>query len=188
MIKYRCAIVGGRVIIRAKGDTAVSIEIERKYVIELPDFSRLREMSGYTVSEITQIYMPTVLGVSHRVRRRITREGTVYTETKKQRIDAMSAYEDEREIDESRYEALVGMRDTALRPITKHRHTFEYRGQLFEIDVYPEWKKSCIMETELDERTRTVEMPDFIRVIRDVTGMREYSNHSMAAQFPKELK
>ena len=166
----------------------MSIEIERKYVIELPDFSCLREMSGYTVSEITQIYMPTVLGVSHRVRRRVCADRIVYTETKKRRIDAMSAYEDEREIDELEYDALVKLRDTSLHPITKQRHTFVYQGQLFELDVYPEWKNSCIMETELDERTRTVEMPDFIRVIRDVTGMREYSNHSMAAEFPKELK
>ena len=165
----------------------MGIEIERKYVIALPDFSIICEMPHYTVSEITQIYMPTVCGASHRVRRRAFADTVIYTETKKQRIDAMSAREDEREITEEEYTALAAERDMSLNPITKVRHTFEYFGRIFELDVYPEWEHTCILETELCDRGEEVDMPDFIRIIRDVTGAREYSNHSMSKRFPTEL-
>ena len=83
-----------------------SVEIERKFIIELPDFEKMREMSGYTFYDITQVYMPTENGVSHRIRKRIGMRDVVYTETKKRRIDGMSAYEDEAVITKERYDEL----------------------------------------------------------------------------------
>lgn len=164
-----------------------SVEIERKFIIELPDFEKMREMSGYTFYDITQVYMPTENGVSHRIRKRIGMRDVVYTETKKRRIDGMSAYEDEAVITKERYDELYSMRDKSLNVISKRRHTFTFSGQLFEIDVYPNWQHSCIMETELESKKDFPEIPDFIRIVRDVTGIRSYSNHSMASAFPDEL-
>ncbi len=162
------------------------VEIERKFIIELPDFEKMREMSGYTFYDITQVYMKTENGVSHRIRKRAGASGVVYTETKKRRIDEMSAFEDENVITEERYDELYSVRDMSLNVISKRRHTFRFMGQLFEIDVYPNWRNSCIMETELESREDDPKMPPFIKVLRDVTGIRAYSNHSMANSFPAE--
>ena len=71
-------------------------------------------------------------------------------------------------------------------PVIKDRHTFSYLGQLFEIDIYPQWSKTAIMETELDDKEKEVEMPPFIKIVREVTGVRGYSNAAMSASFPKE--
>lgn len=163
------------------------VEIERKFIIELPDVEKMREMSGYTFYDITQVYMRAECGISHRIRKRVGESGIVYIETKKRRIDEMSAFEDEAVITEERYLELYSLRDESLRVIIKRRHTFEFLGQLFEIDVYPEWRHSCIMETELKSREELPHIPDFIKVVRDVTGIRDYSNHSMARSFPKEI-
>lgn len=162
------------------------IEIERKYIIKLPKLEKMKQMSGYAFRDITQVYMPTVNGVSHRIRKSISCGVVEYTETKKLRIDEMSAYEDERIITEDEYLKLLGERDAALSIINKRRHTFLYLGQLFEIDVYPEWRSCCIMETELASRTDTPKMPSFIEIIGDVTANRAYSNHSMSKRFPDE--
>ena len=164
-----------------------NVEIERKYVIKLPDVEKMQECLNYKFCDITQVYMPSVGAVSHRIRRSVYGGYTKYTETKKMRIDSMSAYEDECEISEDAYEKLFLERDTELSVITKRRHIFEYGGQVFEIDVYPEWRESCIMETELAGRELTPRMPEFISVIAEVTGIRAYSNHSMAKKFPDEL-
>ena len=67
-----------------------------------------------------------------------------------------------------------------------HVAATHYGGQLFEIDVYPAWKNTAIMETELDDREREVEIPTFIEIIREVTGYKAYSNASMSKSFPKE--
>lgn len=164
-----------------------SVEIERKFVIKLPELSRLSEEPDYTVSEITQVYLVSAPGISRRIRKRVTDGIAVFTVTEKRRIDALSAYEDEREITFSEYSSLYSERDTDLSVIEKTRHTFRRGGQTYEIDVYPAWRRSCIMETELKDRDTPVLIPEFIELIKEVTGIKAYSNHSMAKHFPDEL-
>ena len=162
------------------------VEIEKKYVIAMPKVSLLEKMPEYTESDIVQIYLSSPSGITHRVRSRSRLGAVVYTETKKVRIDKMSAFEDEREISRDEFEKLALNPAEGTKPIVKKRYTFVYKNQLFEIDVYPEWKSSAIMETELEDRDTVVEFPDFIKILSDVTGNRRYSNAAMAKSFPEE--
>jgi CYTH domain-containing protein len=164
------------------------IEIERKYIIKLPSIDDMKNEAGYTVSRITQIYINSPAGVTHRVRKREYADKTVYTETRKTRIDKMSVVEDEREISEEEYLSLSKNLKIGTRPVLKTRHTFKSGENVVEIDVYPEWKKTCILETELSDRGETVSFPDFIEIVKEVTGEFEYSNASMAKSFPPEIK
>ncbi len=163
-----------------------AVEIERKYIIVKPDTEQLRELCGFTESRIQQIYLSSEPGLTRRIRRRAFADGVKYYVTEKRRIDKMSADEHEWEIGEGEYARLALDMTDGTEPIEKCRYTFDYRGQLFEIDVYPQWRGTAIMETELDSREREVEMPEFIRIVREVTGIREYSNASMARAFPEE--
>ena len=165
----------------------VPVEIERKYVISLPDIAILKLQSGYTVSEIEQTYLESEPAVTHRVRARRRGDKTVYTETKKVRIDKMSVFEDERELEEEEYRSLLLKKAQDTVTVRKTRHTFIYKGQLFEVDVYPEWTRSAVLETELATRETEVEFPDFITVIAEVTGDKKYSNAAMSRKFPDEL-
>ena len=162
------------------------LEIERKYVILKPDIAHIASLDGYTVSEIDQTYLESSDHVTHRVRARHYSLRTVYTETKKVRIDRMSVYEDEREISESEYLELISRRMAGTQTVKKTRHTFPYLGQTFEIDVYPEWEKQAILEIELPSRETRVDIPSFIRIVREVTGDRAYSNASLSHAFPEE--
>ena len=166
-----------------------NLEIERKYVIEKPQIDKMRECGAYTSSEIVQIYLDSETGVTRRVRSRTYPDGRVqYFETEKQRVDEMSSIEREREITKVEFDnfSLQIAQDT--RPIIKTRHTFDYLGQTFEIDVYPEWERTAVMETELPSRDTEVEMPDFIHIAVEVTGDKRYSNAAMSRKFPDELK
>ena len=163
------------------------IETERKYVIRIPKQSDMQGDPHYTRSEIVQTYLISPPLITHRVRKRVFDVKTVYTETKKIRIDEMSSFEDEREIGEDEYLLLLQNKKTGTKHLIKTRHTFLYSGQVFEVDVYPEWKSSCIMETELSSKHKNVEMPPFIEIIREVTGDKKYSNAAMAERFPEEL-
>lgn len=165
----------------------IGVEIEKKYIIMKPSVAQISRMEGYSVSEIEQIYLPSGDGSTHRVRRRVGEGGTRFTETRKIRIDEMSATEIEGEITESRYLALASAPLEGTRPIVKVRHKFFYLGQMFEIDVYPEWERTAIMETELETREATVAFPECISILRDVTGDRRYSNAAMSREFPEEI-
>ncbi len=163
------------------------VEIERKYVIRMPDIDELKRQDGYSVSKIEQTYLDSEPAVTHRVRKRVYKDKIVYTETKKVRIDEISSFEDERGIDEAEYLCLLQKIKSGTRTLTKVRHTFAFSGQMFEVDIYPEWTHSCIMETELETRDTSVDMPLFISMIKDVTGERKYSNAAMSREFPEEL-
>lgn len=164
------------------------IEIERKYIIHMPDVELLREFRGYTVSNITQTYLHTDDGSTLRVRKREYSDRTSYTETRKIRIDKMSVEELEREISAVEYAALLEYARDDSAPITKTRHTFEYMGHTVEIDIYPQWKSFCIMETELEHPDEEVAYPSVIKILYEVTGDKRYSNAGMAKEFPEEPK
>lgn len=165
----------------------MSVEIERKYVIKKPDLNLLSTLEAYTDSEITQTYLTSEIGVTRRVRKRAYPTFTRYHETSKRRIDRMSAVEDERQITEAEYLTLLEQKKPGSSPIVKRRITFMYAKQLFELDIYPRWQSTCILETELGDRATRVEFPPFIEMVAEVTGDKRYSNAGMAMSFPEEL-
>ena len=165
----------------------IGIEIENKYIIEMPDPELLLKQMDYSSSEILQIYIAGTEGETRRIRRRIYKDKCQYTETRKIRLGVSSSTEMEREISEGEFAELSALALDDRKPIHKTRHTFIYKNQLFEIDVYPEWQRSAILETELERAESVVEFPTFIKVIRNVTGDKKYSNASMSRSFPKEI-
>lgn len=166
----------------------IGIEIERKYIIAMPDEEILATQPMYRKYDILQIYLKSIPGVTRRVRRLKSSTETKYIETVKVRIDQMSSTEVENELTEDEYNDLLELSASDSIPIVKVRHSFVIDSQPFEIDVYPQWKKTAIMENELESREKTVKIPDFIKVISEVTGNKAYSNASMSRSFPMELE
>ena len=152
----------------------------------MPDFNVISAQNSYSKSEILQIYLSGAEGETRRVRRRIFDDKIQYTETRKIRINATSSTEMEREITKEEFDSVKSLALQGYTPIEKTRFTFIYNNQLFEIDVYPNWTKTAIIETELDSPDKIVEFPDFIEIIREVTGNKAYSNAGMSRTFPKE--
>ncbi|MBQ9085057.1 MAG: hypothetical protein IJY24_05310 [Clostridia bacterium] len=161
-----------------------NIEIERKFIIERPEEELLRE---YKFSEIIQTYLLSGPTVTHRVRQRTVDGVNTYTETKKLRIDRMSAIEDEREITRCEYEELLRLADPGATPICKRRYLIPMGELVLELDIYPRWKRTCVMEIELPSREVEVTFPSFIHIVKEVTGDKRYSNATMSRNFPEEL-
>ena len=152
----------------------------------MPSVSEISAQALHSVSDITHIYLSSPTGSTNRIRKRAFKDKICYTQTKKIRIDNISAYEDEWEITENEFEALAKEIKPGTSPVIKQRHAFEYFGQIFEVDIYPQWIRTAIMETELDDKDKEVVMPPFIKIIREVTGVKGYSNAAMSISFPKE--
>jgi CYTH domain-containing protein len=154
-------------------------EIERKYLVEYPEFPLPCEDR---ISDIRQAYLISEPGVSERVR---ARDGRYY-HTKKRRVSGICAEEREREISREEYEQLLARRDGACRLIEKKRHVFEYMGQVFELDVFPFWKRQAMLEIELEGESIPVFLPPFLKIIREVTDDEAYKNHAMSMKIPGE--
>ena len=101
-------------------------------------------------------------------------------------IDPERVEEYEREITREEYEKLIERRDPNCTFIKKVRHVFEYKGQTFELDVFPFWKNQAYLEIELPDTKTPIDIPDFIEVMREVTEDIAYTNHSLAIRIPEE--
>ena len=159
-------------------------EIERKYLIAMPDPAFLRQHAE--PSRIEQTYLLGAENTTERVRKRVYRDKCVYTHTVKRKLNDMRRVEDEREIGEEEYRSLLGQADPSRRVITKTRWVLPWRGQLFEIDIFPFWDDRALMEIELTEENQAVELPPQIRVLREVTGDRRYTNSSLSREILRE--
>ena len=165
----------------------VNLEIERKYIIKMPPLDLLRSQPEHTESDILQIYLTHEAGETHRIRRRKYSDKIVCTETRKIRLDSLAATEIESRISDNAFDILAKSPLEGTTPIEKTRHTFLYEGRTFEIDIYPAWRNTAVMEVELPSRETEVSIPDFIEIISDVTADRQYKNFAMSIKFPKEL-
>lgn len=163
---------------------SVNTEIERKYLIVRPTDEYLASLPR---TEITQTYLKNEQeGVTERVRKRGLDGKFVYTHTIKKRLDFMSSMEDESEISEEEYLSLLKRADTELNTISKTRALIEKGAFTFEIDVYPFWTRQAVMEVELPSEETGFTLPETVTVLREVTGVRAYSNARMARQIPPE--
>lgn len=158
-------------------------EIERKFLIRRPAADWLE--ANCQGSDIIQTYLKTeATGHSDRVRRRAGKDGVVYTHTVKRRINDLRREEQEREISEREYLALLQRADPERRSIEKRRYVLAYEGKDFEIDVYPFWQDRAVMEIELADEAEAVKLPPEIEIIKEVTQDRRYTNAALAREIP----
>ena len=161
-------------------------ETEKKFLIRYPGEDLLSCIPTSDRSFISQTYLLSENGVTARVRCRKYASGIKYTKTEKRRITDMSCFEDERELTEEEYLLELKKADPARHTIEKERILLREGFHIFEIDLYPFWKKTAIMEIELQSEDEEFTLPHGITVIKDVTSDKSYKNASLALKIPKE--
>ena len=159
-------------------------EIERKYLIRMPDPAWLAREAEAT--EIRQTYLLTAPNCTERVRRRGRDGRYVYTHTIKRKLSDLRRIEDETEISEKEYEELLLRADPARKPVEKVRWCFWHAGQFFELDVFPFWTDRAYLEIELADESQQVILPPGLRIIREVTDDPRYTNAALALAVPYE--
>jgi CYTH domain-containing protein len=165
------------------------LEIERKFLVKFPtSWSALSEMFDdlVDVKRISQTYLiPEKDEPSARVRKTV--EGltgdtqTVYHYNQKKPVDSGVHEELEREISKSKYEKFLKKSHPDKISVEKTRFVFKYNDQIFELDVFKgPLKGLAILEIELEDKNDTVELPPFLKVIKEVTKDKKFTNFALA--------
>ena len=156
-------------------------EIERKYLIRYPDVALLKAQPGVEQWEIVQLYL-TVSGPdeTRRIRQVVSNGEIRYYKTFKKRLSSLSCVEDEGEIDQLEFIRLSKEQQDGCRPVAKTRYRVPYEGHVLEFDVYPFWNDRAIMEIELEREDEGAAIPDYARIIRDVSADPAYKNRALA--------
>ena len=162
------------------------LEIERKWLIRMPDAALLAEKAERVI-EMEQVYLTGgAPGVSMRVRKSVCNGETVYHRNEKQRLSDRVRIEREAEIDAQHYNILLGFADPKLRKIEKTRYCVPLGELTAEIDVFPFWTDRAFCEVELPDEHTPVTLPRWLDVIREVTDDKRYTNLALAREIPME--
>ena len=153
------------------------IEEERKYIVKL-----VGEVPNAIDSDIVQTYLSGEPGSEIRLRRRSFEGGKyVYVHTSKKRISDKEQVETERQINANLYESMLQQADPYRATIRKHRKSFIWKGQYFELDSFEQPVHDLmILETKGIAQHENVNFPPFIQVVEDITGNTQYDNYNIA--------
>lgn len=155
------------------------LEIERKYLVEDMPIIPIR----HEEIDIEQVYLVSTDGTSSRIRKRGQRGSYIYTHTSKKNIGVGQNIEVERMVTSREYNSLLSQADRTKNKICKKRYCFIWNERYFELDYFI--KPSSIyglvmLEVELDNIDEEIDFPPFIKIIKDVTGLKSYSNSELS--------
>ena len=154
-------------------------EIERKFLVSMPNIEKLEKECTCKKVEIIQTYLQSTED-EVRVRQRGLNGGYTYTKTIKKKIEGMRRVEYEERISQQEYLGLLMEADTTKKQIKKTRYCFVYNNQYFELDIYPFWRDQAILEIELNDEKQEVDFPNFIEILKEVTNDENYNNCTLA--------
>lgn len=155
-----------------------SLEIERKFLVEYPDIGVLENLKNCTCVDISQCYTSDENG-NFRVRKRGRDGEYIYIRTEKHKISETVRAETERRISESDYKQAV----KGNKVLSKRRYLILYKDKYFELDIFPFWQDRALLEIELKTENEKFEIPEFLKVIKEVTVNPFYKNSCIAEKF-----
>lgn len=155
------------------------VERERKFLVEsVGDFGEVR---AETV-EIEQRYLYSASGEIARVRRRGQNGHFTYTHTVKRYLGPGKNVEIERIVSGREYLTLLQKENVTFSPVIKKRTCFIWENQYFELDSFESPRAGLmLLEAEIDSDDAEVKLPPFIKIVREVTEEKEFSNAQIAA-------
>lgn len=159
------------------------LEIERKYLIRMPDEAFLRSLDGCQVWKIRQEYLADGKG---RLRQIETEGKTVYILTEKKRISDVVREEVERELTKEEFDSLKKLVDPAFRSISKIRYRIPVGELLAEVDIFSFWQDRAVVEFELAREDIHPALPPWLTLIREVTDDLRYTNKNLARSVPMD--
>jgi CYTH domain-containing protein/predicted ATPase len=152
------------------------LEIENKYLIQMPNLVQIMQSNNFVKSQIYQTYLRGGTGLpERRIRQRGIDNYFSYYYTEKFNIPGKPNVRQEvqRKISDREYLSYMIEGDFS---IYKDRYCFVHDGQYFELDIYPELQDRAILEIELTQENQIVNIPPFINVINEVTGDPAFKN------------
>lgn len=158
-------------------------EIERKFLIEYPDLDVLNKMKTCRRIPITQAYLTTPDEGYFRIRKRGEDKNAVYIKTVKIKISDLKRIEIENYLSEKEYKEHMNKKEYITGLISKDRYCIVWNNSYYELDVYPFWNDKATIEIELLSENQPYKLPDFIKLIREVTFEKEFRNFALAQKY-----
>ena len=161
----------------------MALEIERKFLIEKPDLEWIKDNTECEIAEMVQTYLgKNGEGFGNRVREIKIKGVKKYFHTAKKSLSGITRIELEKEISKKEYDEYLETKKNRI-SLKKTRYIIKMNNLKYEIDIYPFWNETAILEVELKNEKQKFEIPKFIKVIGEVTNNLDYTNQSLAKKY-----
>lgn len=167
-------------------DVPYPIQTQYKYLVEDIDKEKLAECLPVKL-ELEQFFTNGDDKENTMVRK-TTKDGdsTYSTTTKRDTENASERITTSRRITDRDYNELLSQ--TEDKPIRKYRYCFTYNKQYYRLDLFEEPEGLMILETGLTNENSIVDIPDFIKVKKDITEDLKYRNANIYRKINKKSK
>ena len=166
------------------------LEIERKFLVKFPtSWSELADLFDHIVDvkRINQTYLVPEKG-EQAARLRKTVEGlsgdteVIFHYNRKKPTGSTGVHEEtEHEISSEEYKKELKKADPKKHEVEKTRFVFKWNDQVFELDLFKgKLQGLAILEIELKDKDDTVELPHFLKILKEVTKDKRFSNYTLA--------
>lgn len=162
------------------------IQRQYKYLVEKIDFDKLK--GNHLVKLEIEQFFTDISEKENTMVRKTTKDGdSTYNKTIKRDTDIENErITTTRRIEEKEYEELL--KNSKDKPIRKCRYCFTYNNQYYRLDIFEEPEGLMILETELTNASKKIEIPDFLTIKKDITKDYKYRNVSIYKRINKKLQ
>ncbi len=158
-------------------DAPYPIQTQYKYLVESVDLDKLAECLPVKL-ELEQFFTQGNDSENTMVRKTTKDGDSTYNSTTKRETDNPSErITTSRRITDKDYNELSSQ--TEDKTIKKYRYCFTYNKQYYRLDLFEEPVGLIILETGLTNENNKVEIPDFIKIKKDITDDLSYRNSNI---------
>jgi hypothetical protein len=171
------------------------LEIEEKFLVKFRSWNELFKLLDdlVAIKRIEQVYLKPIKN-EPAARIRKTVEGFKNKKTYfdiNQKIPAGTATHKEKEerISQEEFEKYLKHKDPKKQTVKKTRLVFKYDNQNFELDVFKDYLQGLlILELELEKKNQKINLPPYLKILKEVTEEDQYSNYNLADKSIREYK
>ena len=154
-----------------------TIEKFNKYLINVDDalLERIKNEDNYSTSHIVQHYLTSENNMERRIRRRERGDDVMYSYSEAKYLATNERIKVDRVLTKRQYKDFENQIDRNLNVTDKMRYSFIHNDSFYKLDVFNFDKTKGIISTENE-----AELPEYIDVIKDVTGDVNDKNYYLA--------
>jgi len=158
------------------------VERFNKYLINIDEtlLNKLSNEANYSSCHILQHYLKSENGYERRIRARERDGDVLYSYSEANYLSTNERIKTDRVLTERQYKDYSHQIDKDLNVTDKMRYSFIYNDVFFKLDVYNFDTSKGILSFESSSDHTSVKLPEYIEVIKDVTGDVNYKNYYLA--------
>ena len=152
-----------------------------KYLVEVNEdvLNKIKAEQNYSNVHIEQYYLTSTNGVERRIRKRVRNGNELYSYSEAKILSTNERIKSDKILSSRQYFDYIYEIDRNLKPINKERYSFINNDLFYKLDVFDFDTTKGMLSVQVAEND-CVELPDYFKVIKDVTNDVNYKNYYLA--------